>query len=245
MDKISIILSTRQRVDLLKTLIQSLHDTTSDMDCIELCIGVDDDDIETIKFVKSISNIDCHYIIFPRNGNINLSANANALYKQSTGHILFGTADDFIFRTQGWDTIIRQTFDKVMDHILFIGVNYGHNSNANKSDVGFIHRQWTDVVGYFQPSQLRFSFGDTWILEVAKKIQRHVYLPQVVIEHVDYKYGHAREPDNTNLAMDLNRFNAHEETVWNNTKELRDADAKKLLDFINTYQSHLDIYTKL
>ncbi len=63
---VSILLPTRKRVPLLKKCVESLLDNASDPSKIQLLYGVDDDDQDTIDFLKDDKHPARSVIKFPR-----------------------------------------------------------------------------------------------------------------------------------------------------------------------------------
>ena len=49
---ISILIPTRKRAKKLKTMYESLHHMTSTPDNVEVLLYIDDDDIQSIKFIE-------------------------------------------------------------------------------------------------------------------------------------------------------------------------------------------------
>jgi hypothetical protein len=83
---------------------------------------------------------------------------------------------------------VQDTFIKSRDNLILV---YGSDMGSygeRMAIYGFFHRDWIDTLGYCTfPG--RGSLYDLWAFEVAKKINRLEYLPQLVIEHIHYRQG--------------------------------------------------------
>ena len=113
-DKISILLPTRKRSVALEHSISSLLELADDCTRIEFCIGIDDDDQESIDYVysKQFKNLTqkhgCETQISQSkpHGYLNLFVYVNNLGNIATGNMLMFWNDDAEMLTKGWDTVI-------------------------------------------------------------------------------------------------------------------------------------------
>ena len=109
MYNISLLCPTRNRVDGLIRMWSSALDTASNPDKLELVLYVDHDDLETIEFLKS--NLPEASTIFSDPNKPEIYSNLhNKCCSNSQADIVFGCADDLIFRSQDWDNIILNKF---------------------------------------------------------------------------------------------------------------------------------------
>ena len=96
--------------------------------------------------------------------------------------------DDMEFLSCHWDAVIKEKFKSIPDKI---GLVFGNDlgTHAGKIAVhGFFHRRWVEIIGtWVQPG--RGCPWDLWSTEVAKKIGRLYYLPEVHIKHIHYRQG--------------------------------------------------------
>jgi glycosyltransferase involved in cell wall biosynthesis len=236
-DKISILVPTRNRPNFIKDLIQSVVDTSiGDVGKIfdlEFVFRIDDDDTVTVNAINDINfpKIQLHqirYIIGPR-GDGNLSEMWNECWRESTGNIYMLCGDDIRFKTMGWMSKLRNHMDKHGN----IGWFYtwdGIHSKGYKGVVGFLHKDWTDVVGTFCPPYFHSDYNDEWFNIVAMKVNRHFYI-DVFTEHLHpTKSGEFRK-----LYLDQthkDRLERHKKQnsgkVWADTSAERDEWSNKL-----------------
>ena len=115
---ISIILPTRGRVDgALQASLTSLLENATDPSKIEIMLGVDEDDTDTIEWVNNEASkfVDpwgcaCKAKVFQPLGYEQLNIYVNLLCHSSTGSWLFLWNDDALMQTNGWDEVV-QSYD--------------------------------------------------------------------------------------------------------------------------------------
>ncbi len=103
----SVLLVTRGRKSILKETIKRLYKHAKYPKNIELFIAVDNDDIETIKFIKKNKIFKQHknirIFLFPRIGWKNIGLYLRELFLHSTGDIIVPLADDCFIKIDNWD----------------------------------------------------------------------------------------------------------------------------------------------
>jgi glycosyltransferase involved in cell wall biosynthesis len=215
---ISILIPTMNRPENIKRIYKSAM-ATADPDNIEFVIYIDEDDrsYDGIEFKR------LRKVIGPR---IVLSEMWNKCYEVATGPIFMHCGDDIIFRTQGWDKIVEETFESFPDNIVFVFGNDGSPHNGSFGTHGFIHKDWVDAVGYFVPPYFSSDFNDTWLNDVARMIGRHQHIP-ILTEHM--------HPDLDKGPLDIThkeRIERHQKDnvgeIYTNKLPERQADADKL-----------------
>lgn len=173
---ISLLCPTRKRPHNIKRLYQSILDAADRPDEVELVIYIDDDD-------HSYDDMDLPNLVKVIGPRIVLSSMWNHCFEESNGDILMHCGDDIVFRSSGWDTKIKEVFDNYPDKIVLVygDDGYKHEKLATHS---FLHRKWVNAVGYFCPPYFSCDYNDNWLTELAEKIGRKVYLPDVYTEHM-------------------------------------------------------------
>ena len=100
MEKISLIIPTRIRPQMMEDVWSSALNTAYDPSNIEVCYYIDNDDELSINKVKEMSGDSrVKYVIGER---ICLSKTWNEAQKISTGTIFWHGNDDCIFRSKNW-----------------------------------------------------------------------------------------------------------------------------------------------
>ena len=116
--KFSIILPTRNRVEPLKKLIESIHETTNRPDQIEVLIICDGDDLESLQALNQLVDeykvLNISRYVRARSDFINEDY-YNYLARKTKGKFIWVSADDLIFQVKNWDLII---WEKLTEYLL-------------------------------------------------------------------------------------------------------------------------------
>ena len=170
---ISITLATRHRLPRLDTFVESIRETSVVMP--EMVAYTDDDDPESYDRCVELGMV---AISAPRRTMLSMW---NECAKVASGDIVMFCGDDTVFKTPGWDSVVQATFDASDDKILFVHGDDG--KNGDRPTMGFVHRTWIEAVGYLLPPQFTADYGDTWMYDVSVALDRHVYLPGLLMLH--------------------------------------------------------------
>lgn len=231
---ISILCPTRGRPTNLHRLVKSAIDMATRKDQLEFVFYVDDDDLLGQAGLKEIEETYSYAIIKKCIGpRIILTETWNVCYRNSSGEIFMHCGDDIEFKTSNWDEIVRHSFIKSEDKILFAHGTDGANHDRFGTH-GFVHNNWIKTVGYFLPPYFSSDYADTWLNDVSNKIGRRKYIPIYTMHHHPI-FGLA-EWDQTHqerLARH-NRDNVAE--IYASKTIERDIDALKLKNFILEFQ---------
>lgn len=227
--KISILVPTRKRPENITRLVNSVYDTADQPDLIDFVFYIDKDDTESRVLLANLNAplISYNVIIGER---IVLSKMWNECQKVAQGEIYMHAGDDIVFKTRGWDSMVRKSFEETPDRILFV-----HGDDLHWEDRfgthGFLHKNWVNVVGYFVPPYFSCDYNDTWLNDVANGINRRKFLP-FVTEHMHPIFKKANW-DATHAERILRGEQDKVGVKYNDTKKERDEDIRKLQDFIN------------
>lgn len=173
---ISILLPSRGRPGNVARMLVSLDETTAGD--YEVIVRLDDDDPTRDQYCWS-----ARYLVGPR---ITLSEYWNECWRVARGDIFMHAGDDIVFKTPGWDRIVRDAFPP--DGIALVHGDDLGGKGPEFGTHGFLHRAWTDAVGMFVPPHFASDFNDTWLNEVANQLGRRVYVP-IVTEHLHFGLG--------------------------------------------------------
>ena len=179
--KISSLVPTRGRPDSMTRYVCSVFDTASDPSSIEIIFYIDNDDLPSkIRAEELKEKYNIKYVFDNR---ITLSQTINECYKLAEGDILFLGSDDLIVRTQNWDKLVLEAYNQIEDKIALV---YGHDGHSPTrfATHPFLHRAWVDVVGYVTPPYFVAGMADKWLNDVAKKINRQVFV-NILTQHVN------------------------------------------------------------
>lgn len=192
--RISALLPSRQRPDGLMRLYESAITLADKPELFEMVVYIDDDDDSYDEIIESPPD----QMLFIRGPRKTISKCWNDCWEKSTGEIYWHAGDDVVIRTQGWDTLVRKMFAKYPDRILFA---FGDDGNIESSrngfgTHGFIHKNWTDIVGYFVPPYYESDYNDTHLNDLAMGVGRHEHI-DIVTEHMHYSLGKSKVDKNT------------------------------------------------
>jgi len=177
-------MSTRKRHLLFQRMYDSALATAKYPDLIEMSVYVDNDDIATQEYLKTMKG-DIKITIGER---ITLSDMLNVAYKKATADIILCGSDDLIFRTKDWDERVINVFNQSKDKLILVFPDDLILRNSLASFF-FLHRRWIETLGYVLPPYYSCDMCDVWMDEISKMIGRRIYLPDVIIEHMHYRVG--------------------------------------------------------
>lgn len=180
---ISLCLPSRERPERIRRMINSARATAKGD--IEFCICVDTNDPTLADYPAGEGIYYDHH-----GGGHHHSDLWNLAYREASGNIAMVCADDLYFRTEGWDLAVGFEFAKVPDKILHVWCNDG-TKDTYVATHPFVSRRWIELAGFFTPPYFDAWYADTWLLDLALKIGRSVYIPEYQIEHEHVLYGTA------------------------------------------------------
>lgn len=234
---ISLLLPTRQRPGALMDLAQSVLDTAEKPTLVEIVTYIDDDDYTYDNLQLPIKWV---VVRGPRDleGGVNLSIMWNKCWEKANGQIFMHCGDDIRFRTEGWDRLVRQKFEEYPDRIAFL---YGDDGSGDSSrndfgTHGFIHKNWTDVIGRFCPPYFVSDYNDTWFNDVSKDLGRHFHI-DVLTEHMHFSFGKSKRDLNTDERLARHEKSKPQEIYYSREKRIeRKDEVERLRVFIDEYK---------
>lgn len=180
---ISLLVPSRGRPISCQEMWLSALDTANDPLRLQLVLYLDDDDPVLPAYQAWIKASDHGRIRAGIGPRIVLSETWNRCWAAADGEIGWHGNDDIRFRTDGWDQTVRKVFEQVPDRIVLVHGRDGIH-NAAMATHGFLHRRWTDAVGTFVPPYFSSDYNDQWISEVADRLGRRWFMPEVYTEHL-------------------------------------------------------------
>jgi len=176
----SIILPTRGRKEPLLKSIQSLLDQADNPDKIEVLLGMDNDDVDSVEYVKAeilpkYKNVKLY--MFPSYGYGKLNMYANSLAALSTGYWLILFNDDAIIKTKSWDAIINEYKSHPMPLLRMLVEKMSHPFAL----FPIVKRKWFETVGTLSS----YSHIDRFIYNVNSNIDwnnKHLWVVDVPID---------------------------------------------------------------
>lgn len=238
--KISLLTPTRGRPQFMHRLWDSALTMAENPENIEIVFYIDYDDATSFRMCYQLNAWLSSHVEMVLGPRIILSQMWNECWKAANGDILHHCADDVVFRTKDWDSIIINEFEKVPDKILFI---YGRDGitpvELQLGTHGFIHQNWAKTIDYFVPPYFAYGKNDAWLSEVAVRIDRCKYMPELYIEHMHPAVGKA--PMDSTYKDAIQRGGKNHRKIYDDMLPKRKADAEKLKQFINEFEKNDDI----
>lgn len=176
----SLILPSRDRVNLLVGLLRSLRDTTADIEAVELLVAVDDDDKATTSAVPGITNAYPFTKFVQCRRATNFSEGYyNHLAKLATGRFLMTLNDDVEFITRDWDRAANAKLSHYKatrpDGILLGAAS--DSTGCSYPCFPMLSREAFEALGWLQHPQFLCWGADTYISRVFHQIDRICPLP--------------------------------------------------------------------
>jgi len=216
MDKdISILVPSRGRPGMFSEFIESIRSTATSQERIEVLVYVDMNDPSLEKYIVQKSEMVRVLVGVPQP----IGESWNALAVESSGSILMMGNDDQVYITKGWDDVVRDTASKYNDDIYCLWFDDTINGPKHCA-FPIISRKWYETVGYFVPEVFGHLYVDTWIFDIAKRINRFEYIPSVVCEH-----RHCTADETAKTARGRKR---NDPKIYESTEDDRKRDAEKL-----------------
>ena len=181
---ISLLLPTRQRPHNLQRLANSIIDTASQPEDIEIVTYVDSDDLSYEDLELPVKWVRIGGERVDATGIVNLSHMWNLCYEASSGEIVMHAGDDICFRTLAWDETVRAAFDAVPDGILFVYGRDGIQPNTFGTH-GLVTRQWVEAVGWLFLPLFSSDMNDVLLNDLAKLVGRHQFI-DIYTEHLHF-----------------------------------------------------------
>ncbi len=181
----SLILPTRNRLDLVQRLFSSILETSANLDLLEIILCIDEDDPESHKISHALLAI--KKIIATQRGMGGIIRNC---YSKSTARYIILLNDDVIFRTKNWDIKVLEAFSRFPDDLALVYCNdlyYGRRL----SSFPILSRTACDLMDNICPAKYKSHCIDSHIFDIFKRLsqlghERLVYLPNVIFEHMHY-----------------------------------------------------------
>jgi hypothetical protein len=190
LNKIAVVLGSRGRPHRLETFIESMWELADGLSSHKVYVYVDDDDEATIEHSKVLKKKYDH-LVFHIGPRIIMSDMVNKLYPHTSEGIIFLGGDDLMMRTQGWDSIVIQTYKECEDRILLCyGTDGGEavHTQPNFATHPIISRRWVEIQGCVTPPYFSCDYADTWLNDLANDLGRKRLLP-IFNEHMHWSLG--------------------------------------------------------
>lgn len=246
--KISLLVPSRERLNLKLTLISSIITTVSDINNIELLFGIDEDDPTREVAYKIANAIPFVKVVDIKNNGKFIGINKiwNLLYPHATGDILGYIGDDMIFKTQNWDEEIQKEFNKVNlpeDKIKLVHCYDGFRLKDEICVNAFLHKKYTEVLGYLCREEFLINWSDQWLYQTFKAFDRVKWRSDIHIHHNHWVFG-ARVKDGVADRMLSDNKDRISDQLWFDLVDERINDVQRLSHYLEILPNWSVVDTK-
>lgn len=172
--KISILLPSRGRTHTLRRSVESLLTKVSDIAEIELRLGFDSDDADTLAYFESdlqpwldSTEVDYHAMLFEPLGYGRLNEYVNGLAVDTSCDWFFFWNDDAVMDTDNWDTVINSYTGQF--RLLSVHTHHDHPYSI----FPIVPRAWYDTLGHLSQHQM----NDAWLSQIAYMLDVYERIP--------------------------------------------------------------------
>lgn len=234
--KISLLVPSRERLNLKLTLISSIITTVRDINNVELIFGIDEDDLTRETVYKIADAISFVKIVDIKNDGKFIGINKiwNLLYPHAEGDILGYIGDDMIFKTKDWDEKILEEFNEKNlpeDKIKLVHCYDGFRDRDEICVNAFLHKKYTEIVGYLCREEFLINWSDQWLYQTFKAFDRIKWRKDIHIHHNHWVFG-SRNKDGVANRMLSDNKDKISDALWHSLAEYRVEDVKKISKYL-------------
>jgi hypothetical protein len=184
--RISLLLPTRGRPDLVKRFLRSVVAESTRPDLIEVILCVDEDDVESHGIV--FDGLALKLVIVPRQ---TMGAYNSICLEHASGDIMIAANDDIVVRTRGWDEKVRELDARHPDGV-YLGYANDLFKGRKMSTFPILSQQTCQLLAEPYPLIYKGAFLDTHLMDIFRRLEkrgyeRMAYAEDIVFEHVHYR----------------------------------------------------------
>lgn len=116
--------------------------------------------------------------------DIGSARKCHELAKKATGDVLLMLSDDEVVLTPGWDQKLHEAFPPDGLAVLYTRDDPQKHRGSVRP---VITRRWYEVAGFY-PDLFYHFYADTWVTKIAEAVGRLIYVDDVLIEHMHFKF---------------------------------------------------------
>ena len=234
---IAILTPSRQRPGKLDRLIDSVYETASKKNSIRMYNYIDTDDPRMQQYTNNNLASDFSptvFNVYDKPQSVSKSWNVlaeKAMYesKEWGADVLIMGNDDQVYLTKDWDIKLQEEIEKFADDIYCCWFEDLINGKSHCS-FPIISKKWYETLGYFTPGVFNFGYNDTWVYDIAKRIDRCHFIPEVVVEHLHFSTGKVQMDSTYHRNRTEKRGNLYhlDKVIFDETSDQRAQAAEKL-----------------
>lgn len=184
---VSLLLPSRHRFKDLRNALQRLIDMTAKPEQVELVLGLDLDDMDSLSQLGTLSpELDTSVLIQPHGqGYMGLYHLINRMAQVAHGHLLLFYSDDAVMQTLHWDLVLEPSRHRLC--VLKADMQQDYNLFP------IVSKALVEMMGHVS----LHVCADTWIEDVAKLLDIEYVLPLQIVHDYALNKPHTRIPTNT------------------------------------------------
>lgn len=148
------------------------------------------------------------------------------MFDFSDADVFFIANDDAIMQTKSWDSIVLERIADYPDGI-FLAWFWDGIQGEKMACFPILSRRWIETLGYVVPPYFKTICADRWLTEIARKLGRCLYIPEVYFEHLHPSTG-KRKQDDTYKRNRANGQKDHDSAAYRKHETMIDVDVDKL-----------------
>jgi glycosyl transferase/beta-hydroxylase protein BlmF len=193
--RLSLLCPTRGRPGHLATFVRSLARTAAKPGRLDALFYVDDDDPALPAYEGALERLRethpalgrCELMVGPPVG---VPGAWNALAERARGELLLMANDDQVYVDYGWDLRLDGALADLRiaspDGVACLYFDAGQYPDG-AADFPILTRSWYEAMGYFTPSIFEQWEVETWLFDIAHRVDRLLPVPGVLVEHRHYQ----------------------------------------------------------
>lgn len=190
--KFSLLLNSRQRVQLLFELFNNIVEVTQNLEDIEVIVNFDSDDYDSLCFMADLARVDHpinQVLQFEfKYRDMLLTTNFNRMARRSTGEFLIVMNDDARIETKNWDAlcypILKNFGSAVYGRTTCNSVD--HHPTLKYASFPIISKTGCEALGFFLPEELHSLGADVLIYRIYDEAKKVVDVP-LHIRHITHE----------------------------------------------------------
>ena len=221
--RISLLLPTRGRAELLRRFLESVLARSERPERVEVVVYADEDDPASHGF--QVEGLEVSTLVGPR---ASMGDYNTACLERSRGDIVVLANDDVVIQTRGWDRKLREMHAAMQDRV-YLAYPNDLFKGRGLSAFPILSRTVCQLLGEPFPRAYRGAFIDYHLLDIFKRLEQHghprlIYLEDMVFEHMHYRTG---KGDFDEIYGKRDRFG--DDATFLRMRDERNAAAQRLL----------------
>lgn len=230
--KIAVLTPTRQRPERRKKFHDSVIDNAENHQNISMYYYIDSDDPALEEYANQTL---VHPALDTVGEPMSISRSWNIIAEKAIADgadILIMGNDDLVYETYGWDIRLLEVVKTFPDNIYCIWFNDKLKKGSHCA-FPIISKEWYNCLGYYTPGHFNFGYNDTWIYNIAQRLNRCKYIDDIVMWHDQNKIS--GKFDETSLRIyrgPKGNLYSLDAMIWKTSGQKLNSAVKKLEKFI-------------